>query len=284
MTDEGSRTLPKRAPSPSFLEQVLNEVFKERNLDFSQYNARLLQRRLERRVQTTRAGSQEAYLGLLQGNREEMDALLDALTVNTTQFFRDPEVFEALQRKVIPEIFTPEVLEERKIVRIWSCGSSAGEEAASVLILIAEYVQEYLEELRIHIYGTDIDRWSIEKAKEGIYEAYEFKTMPRHLRTKYFWDMGNKRFWRRDELNPYLTFWQQDVINDEPLRQVDLILCRNLFIYFKPELQSRCLEKFAEALKKGGFLVLGLTESLRGGLTKTFEEFDRDHRIYRKRS
>ena len=94
----------------------------------------------------------------LAGNREEMDALLDTLTINVTQFFRDRGVFEAIKTKVIPRIFTREVIENKKIVRIWSCGSSGGEEATTVLILIAEYLKENLNRLPVYIYGTDIDK------------------------------------------------------------------------------------------------------------------------------
>ncbi len=211
-----------------------------------------------------------------------MDALLDTLTINVTQFFRDTRVFETIEAKVIPELFPKETIENKKIVRIWSCGSSGGEEATTILILIAEYLRENLNKPLIYIYGTDIDKWSIEKAEDGIYEEYEFKEMPKGLREKYFLDVGNKKFWRKKELNKFLFFKEHDVIRDEPIRSVDMVLCRNLFIDFKRELQELCLEKFSSALNKNGFLVLGLTESLWGAMGKSFVEFDRANRIYQK--
>ncbi|MFH0772417.1 MAG: protein-glutamate O-methyltransferase CheR [Candidatus Omnitrophota bacterium] len=264
------------------LKLLLNEVFKERGIDFSQYRENLLERRVAVRIRATKSCSYEEYMRLLKDNREEMDALLDVLTINVTQFFRDTRVFEAVKKNVIPELFNKEVIENRKIVRIWSCGSSAGEEATTVLILIAEYLKENLGKPQIYIYATDIDKWSIEKARDGIYEEFEFKDMPKELREKHFLEVGNKKFWRKKELNKFLFFKIHDIAKDDPPKSFDMILCRNLFIYFKRELQEICLEKFSMALNKNGFLVLGLTESLWGASPKSFVEFDRENRMYRK--
>jgi len=106
--------------------------------------------------------------------------------------------------------------------------------------------------------------------------------MPKELKEKYFLEAGNKKFWRRKEWNKFLFFKIHDIAKDDPPKNFDMILCRNLFIYFKRELQELCLEKFSKALNKNGFLVLGLTESLWGAMAKSFVEFDRENRIYRK--
>lgn len=264
------------------LKSLLNEVFKERRIDFSQYRESLIERRIASRLRATKRSSYEEYIRFLSGNREEMDALLDALTINVTHFFRDTRVFEAIRTKVIPELFPKGAVENKRIARIWSCGSSGGQEATTMLILIAEYLKMDPDKPLVYVYGTDIDRWSIEKAKDGVYEEYEFKEMPDTLRDKYFLSMGNKRYWRKKELNKFLFFKERDCIRDEPIRGVDMVLCRNLFIYFKRELQELCLEKFSKVLNKNGFLVLGLTESLWGAMGKSFVEFDRENRIYRK--
>jgi len=265
------------------LKLLLNEVFKERHIDFSQYREQLIQRRVAVRLRVTKCHSYPEYIDFLKHHRHEMDTLLDALTINVSQFYRDPRVFRAIAGKIIPRLFPAEVIEKRKIVRIWSCGCSGGEEATTVLILISEYLKENINKPQIYIYGTDIDKWSIEKANEGVYEEYEFKDMPAGLKEKYFLSAGNRRFERKKELNQFLFFREQDVIRSEPVKNVDLILCRNLFIYFKRELQEQCLDKFYRALNKDGFLVLGLTESLWGASAKRFTEFDRENRIYGKR-
>ncbi len=264
------------------LKLLLNEVFKERGLDFSQYRENLIERRVAVRLRATKNSTYEEYTQFLKNNREEMEALLDVLTINVTQFFRDGRVFEAIKRKVIPGLFNKEVIENKKIVRVWSCGSSGGEEATTILILIAEYLKENLDRPQIYVYGTDIDKWSIEKANDGVYEEYEFKDMPKELKEKYILEEGNKKFWRKKDLNKFLFFKIHDIAKDAPPKSFDMILCRNLFIYFKRELQEACLEKFSKALNKDGFLVLGLTESLWGFFAKSFVEFDRENRIYRK--
>ncbi|MBU0714815.1 MAG: protein-glutamate O-methyltransferase CheR [Verrucomicrobia bacterium] len=264
------------------LKLLLNEVFKERHIDFSQYREQLIQRRVATRLRVTKCHSYPEYINFLKHHRPEMDTLLDTLTINVTQFYRDPRVFQAIAEKIIPRLFADEVIEKKEIVRIWSCGCSGGQEATTVLVLISEYLKQDINKPRILIYGTDIDKLSIKKANEGIYEEYEFKDLPAGLKEKYFLSLGNRRFERKKELNPFLYFREQDVVRSEPVKNVDLILCRNLFIYFKRELQVQCLEKFYRALNKGGFLVLGLTESLWGDSAKRFTEFDRDNRMYVK--
>ena len=269
------------------LKTLLNQVFEERQMDFSEYREKFIQRRIAVRLRATGSDNYEEYLRHLKGNHEEMDALLDALTIHTTQFFRDPKVFEAIRTKILPQILTDEVIEGRKIVRIWSAGCSGGEEAMSILILIMEYLTEYLRHQlqmpRIHIVGTDIDRWSIEKANEGVYDETEFQSTPRVFRDKYFVDMGNRRFWRSKKWNSYFSFRRHDIVKDAPLRHVDLVLCRNTFIYFKRELQALCVEKFFNSLKREGFLVLGLTEWSAGETATGFLSFDRENRMYQKK-
>jgi chemotaxis protein methyltransferase CheR len=264
------------------LKLLLNAVFKERHIDFSQYREQLIQRRVATRLRVTKCHSYQAYIDFLQHHRPEMDTLLDALTIHVTQFYRDPRVFRTIAQKIIPSLFTAEVIEKKEIVRIWSCGCSGGQEATTILILIAEYLKDNINKPRIFIYGTDIDKWSIAKARKGVYEEYEFKDMPAGLREKYFLSAGDGRYARRKELDQCLFFREQDVVRSEPVKNVDLIICRNLFIYFKRELQLQCLEKFYRALNKGGFLVLGLTESLWGDSAKKFADFDRENRIYGK--
>jgi len=263
---------------------LLNEVFKERHIDFSEYRESLLERRINVRLRATKKSSHDEYVTYLSGNREEMDLLLDALTINTTQFFRDPRVFESIRKKILPIIFNRATSDERRAtINIWSCGCSGGEETVTLLILIAEYLNDRLDRYDIRIHGTDIDKWSIENALDGVYEEYKFKDMPANLREKYFLDMGNRRHWRREWLNRHLAFREHDIVRRKPLMNMDLILCRNVFIYFKRNLQKLCLEKFARSLNEGGFLVLGLTESLWGESAVNYEEFDRENRIFRKK-
>lgn len=264
---------------------LLKEVFKERGVDFSRYRERLLERRIETRIRATKRDSYEDYMNFLRGNRHEMDALLDALTINTTHFFRDHRVFDAVAKKIIPAFFGSKLIEKNRITRIWSCGCSGGEELTTILILILEHLEKAgiaAGPHHIQLFGTDIDKWSLDKARDGVYDGFEFRETPPDLREKYFIDMGNGRFWRKKELNGFFKFKRHDIVGEEPVKHVDLLLCRNVFIYFRRELQELCLEKFHRSLNTGGFLVLGLTEGLWGASVGKFRAFDDVYRIYRK--
>jgi chemotaxis protein methyltransferase CheR len=267
----------------AILKDLLNNVFAQRNIDFSQYREKLIERRVNVRIRATKSNSLKDYINYLKQNRSEMDALLNVLTINVTSFFRDINVFQAIEQKVLPELFLG-LDKNNPIIRIWSCGCSGGQEATSILIMLLEFFQDKEITPSINIFGTDIDEWSIEKAKEGIYLESEIKNIPKRLLNKYFLDMGNKKYWRKKELNKYLFFKHHDIVKEKHLRRMDLVLCRNVFIYFKQELQLDCIMKYLKALNSNGFLVLGITESLYGSSYNMFREFDIKNRIFQKES
>jgi len=269
-----------------YLDKILEVVREKRNLDFSQYRENLLSRRVMTRVRMAKRENFEQYLAYLKFHQEEIDNLMDALTINVTEFFRDARVFDVIEKKIIPDIINKKRAasgQRPAAISIWSCGSSSGEEAYSILMLIAEYLGVKLSEYKLAIHGTDIDNGALSKAHEGVYEAFQFRNLSedkKHLIDKYFYDMGNKRYWIREEWPGYMDFKYHDVASDPPLEQVDMILCRNLFIYFDRELQNQVLENFWVSLAKGGFLVMGIVESMLGAVRDKFSEYDRDCRIY----
>jgi chemotaxis protein methyltransferase CheR len=217
---------------------------------------------------------------------DEMDYLMEEMTINVTEFFRDASVFSAIETRVIPAIFEKKQALDSKTVRIWSCACSSGEEAYSVLMMIAEYLGSKLADYMLTIYGTDIDGQSLSKAREGVYEESQFKNLSlerKELVSRYFYDVGNKRYWIREEWPSYMDFRYHDIIADIPLEHMDMILCRNVFIYFNRELQEQILERFWLSLNKGGFLVLGNVESMLGPVRDKFIEFDRGAKIFVKK-
>lgn len=284
-----------------YLEKILDLIKERRNVDFSQYRGSILSRRVMARVRMTRRDNFEQYLAYLKFRPEELDNLMEAMTINVTEFFRDTKVFDVIEKKVIPEIInnkrtahgaparslsSREAGGQRTTLNIWSCACSSGEEPYSILMLIAEHLGPKLADYSLAIHGTDIDGESLAKAHEGVYEARQFRNLPhdkRMLIDKYFYDMGNKRYWIREEWPGYMNFQYHDVVADPPLEHMDMILCRNLFIYFDRELQNQVLERFWHSLHKGGFLVLGIVESPMGSIREKFIEYNRDARIYIKR-
>jgi len=269
-----------------YLEKILEKIKLERNLDFSQYRESILERRVMARVRITKRDNFEQYLAYLKFHPEEMDNLMDAMTINVTEFFRDAHVFETIEKNVIPELFEKKKKTNSNTVRIWSCASSSGEEAYSMLMLIVEYLGIKLSRYDLKIYGTDIDATALAKAKEGVYEDSQFKNLSedkKALIDRYFYDVGNKRYWVREEWPTYMDFRYHDIIADIPLEHMDMILCRNLFIYFDRELQERVLRSFLLSLNKGGFLVMGNVESMYGEIKDHFIEYNRLARIYLKK-
>ncbi len=269
-----------------YFSKILEKVKAERNLDFSQYRPSLLERRVMVRVRAVKRESFEQYLAYLKFHPAEMDNLMDALTINVTEFFRDIKVFNAIEKNVIPKIIEKKEQDGVRTIRVWCCGCATGEEPYSVLMLFAEQLGTKLANYKLNIFATDIDERSLLHAQQGVYEVNSVLKLPpgrQALIEKYFYKVGERSYWIREELAGYVTFQYHDVIADVPLDRVDLILCRNLFIYFSRELQDQVIRRFSTALNKGGFYVMGNVESLLGAGREDFYEFDRDARIYVKK-
>ncbi|MBI5417720.1 protein-glutamate O-methyltransferase CheR [Candidatus Poribacteria bacterium] len=268
-----------------YFKKILLKIKEERNLDFLQYRESILWRRIMTRARIAKRENLEQYLAYLEFHPDEMDNLMDAITINITEFFRNPNVFESIEKKIIPELILQKQKNNSNVIRIWSCGCSSGEEAISILILLAEFLGTKLFNYKIIIQGTDIDNKALAQAKEGVYEEAQFKNWPinkRYQIEKYFYDIGNKRYWIREEWPAYLSFIYHDVIDDVPLEHMDMVVCRNLLIYFSRELQRQVIEHLFGSLNKGGFLVLGNVESIWGDLKNKFIEVDAKSRIYMK--
>lgn len=269
-----------------YLMKILDKIKVERNLDFFQYRPSILERRVMTRVRMTKRDNFEEYFAHLKFHPEEMDYLMDAMTINVTEFFRDKAVFEIIEQKVIPDIFEKKKRTNSNRIRIWSCGCSSGEEAYSLLMSISEYLGTRLADFKLSIFGTDIDGEALAKANEGVYESAQFKNLSdkkKMLINKYFYDIGNRRYWIREEWPGYMNFQYHDVIADIPLERMDIISCRNLFIYFGRELQEQVLRRFWSSLNRNGFLILGNVESILGETREKYFEYDRKARIYMKK-
>jgi len=268
------------------LDKIIEKIYKERNLDFSQYREAILGRRVMTRVRLAKLDNFEQYLRFLDKHPEEMDKLMDAMTINVTEFFRDEYVFDAIEKKVFPELFGRKKKLNSNIIRIWSCACSSGEEPYSVLMLIAEFLGARLADYNLKIFATDIDSRSLSNAREGVYEEAQFRKLSEERKKilfKYFYDMGNSRLWIREEWPAFIDFKYHDAISDAPLDSIDMVLCRNLFIYFGRDLQNKVLNNFYKSLRKDGFLVLGNVESIIGDMADSFISYDQKSRIYVKR-
>ncbi len=262
--------------------RVVAMVQREKGLDFSGYKQGVLMRRVSSRFQVTGSESFRGYAAYLRRHPGEWDKLLKALTVNVTKFFRDEAVFGAISEKVIPEIIESKASRSVKPVRLWSCGCADGSEAVSLLIMLAERLGDRLGEFRISITATDIDRESLARAREGVYEEARLGGMDPALRARYFLGEPGGRYALRSKWKGLIRVKHHDAAKDEPFTGMDLIVCRNMLIFLSRSSQEDILAALHRALGRDGFLVLGLTESLRGRAAVGFETFDGPGRIFRK--
>ncbi len=239
---------------PQF-ESVIEFLRDSRGVDFTGYKRQSLVRRFAKRCHELGLDSFSTYLDYLQVHPDEFPVLFDSILINVTEFFRDRPAWDYLAKEVVPRIVA-----RPGNVRIWSAGTSSGEEAYSAAILFCEAMgpEDFLR--RVKIYATDIDEEALNKARAG-YSAKEIADLDENLRKKYFEEQGS-RFVFRSSLRRVLIFGRHDLMQDAPISRLDLLICRNTLMYFTAEAQSRILARFHYALNDDGYLFLGRAEML----------------------
>lgn len=245
--------------------------------DFRKYKRATLLRRLERRLQVHGVPTLPAYLQLLQRDTDEAHALLKDLLIGVTNFFRNPEAFDALMHEAIPKIFEQA---GDGSVRAWVAGCSSGEEAYSIAILLCEHAATLPYPPRIQVFATDIDEVAIEIARIGQYPAaIEADVTP--LRLRRFFDRDPSGQYRiRKEVREKVMFAPHNLLRDPPFSKLDLVCCRNLLIYLDRSIHASVLEAFHFALRPGGYLFLGSSESV-DTTAELYAVVDKKHRIFR---
>lgn len=256
-------------------------IFKERGLDLSQYREKCLKRRIDVRLRATGVHGYLEYMAVLKKDPSEYDRLFDALTINVTNFFRDKSAYRIIEDTVIPELVSSKKREGKRIIRVWSAGCASGEEPYSMAILFHKILGERIGDYLISIYATDIDDKVMEKAKRAEYEAGTVSGVDEKILRRYF--NCNLKYNLKEEIKQMVRFKRHDLISDRPLAHLDIILCRNVLIYFSRGLQMRLFGEFYEALNKGGYLILGKTESLAGKPAGLLQPVNIRERIYRKK-
>jgi len=251
--------------------------------DFKHYKRATVLRRIERRMQVTTQSDLSGYYRYLCENAEETRALLDDMLIGVTNFFRDRESFEALERAVIPQLFSRESgADHHKEVRVWSAGTSTGEEAYSLAILLNDYKNETSSDLNVQVFASDIDDRSISAGRAGLYsEAIITDVSPARLRQYFLKEEASYRV--RKDIRERILFAKHSLLADPPFSQIDLIVCRNLLIYLDRDIQREILQMFHFALRAGGYLFLGTSESA-DACPELFTTIDKKNRIFRART
>lgn len=256
------------------------------NLDIVQYKDNYIERRINARINMTQTDNLAGYLVLLKKNPDELNILRDHLTINVTEFFRNMETFDALSRDVIPEIIKRKKKGDSNTIRVWSAGCSSGQEPYTLAILFLEAFEKLRTNRRLVIVATDIDKKSITKAIHGRYEGSVMEGVPKHLINKYFDTVGDE-YQVKPFVQEYVHFKYLDLTEDNAndgtaIASYDLIVCRNVIIYFKDELKKSLFMRFYNKLRKNGYLVIGKNETLTGESKTLFTDVNLSERIYQK--
>ncbi len=271
------------APTPAS-ESSLNKIcviLRDRTgHDFSQYKRTTLARRVERRMTILQIERAEDYLRYVQQDKDEAEVLFKDLLIGVTNFFRDPEAFEALEKLTLPKLFTGK--SEEETLRTWVCGCSTGEEAYSIAILLQEALEQSASPIRVQIFATDVDKEAIEHARAGVYPASITSDISQQRLAHFFEQLpGEGGYQIKKSIRDLIVFSEQDLIKDPPFSKLDLLCCRNLLIYLSGTMQKRIIPLFHYSLRPGGLLFLGISESIGEGLD-LFAALDRRAKIFER--
>jgi two-component system CheB/CheR fusion protein len=270
---------PETANDQQLLRTVLAQLRERSGIDFTQYKMPTILRRLSRLMVAAGAASLAEYLRYLQAHPEGFTRLASAFLIKVTEFFRDGALYDELRTVVIPRL-----IEEARAnggeLRIWSAGTSTGEEAYSLAIICAELLHDVEEPISVRIFATDLDEEAIVFARRGFYPAESIRQLPPAWIDRYFTRSGDG-YEVGKRIRSMTVFGQHDLGQRAPFPRIDLCLCRNVLIYFTRELQVRALQLFAFSLRDGGYLVLGKAEST-GALTDYFRPVSSALKIFQR--
>jgi two-component system CheB/CheR fusion protein len=250
---------PTRPTEERALRAFLDQLRVRSGIDFNSYKTPTIMRRLQRRMVATGCARLTDYIRFLQKNPDEYQRLVSNFLIKVTEFFRDPELFTYLREGILP-IVIEEARQRGNELRFWSAGCATGEEAYSLAILVSDVLGEELPDFNVRIFATDLDDDAISFARRGIYPAAALANLPPNLIERYF-TRSNGDYEVRKQVRALTIFGQHDLGQRAPFPRIDLELCRNVLIYFTPELQKRALQLFTFSLRDGGYLVLGKSET-----------------------
>lgn len=261
------------------LKRIISLLHEAGGINFAEYKEHTLKRRIMRRMVLLRIKRLEDYVAYLQQNNAELGALQQDMLINVTNFFREPQVFDALKTTAFPAIIVNAAASAP--IRLWVPGCSTGEEAYSLAIVLLEYLAENHIDRQIQIFATDINETVIDRARTGIYpQAIAGDLSPARL-SRFFIEV-EQGYQVSKTVRDLCVFARQDIGQDPPISRVDLVSCRNVMIYFGPALHKRVFPIFHYALNPGGFLLLGASESI-GAFSDLFDLVDKKYRIYAKK-
>ncbi|MGI8586984.1 MAG: chemotaxis protein CheB [Chloroflexia bacterium] len=254
------RPVPPRPEGAAILADLLAGVQAQTGVDFAAYKPATILRRLQRRITDTASGDLVGYQTYLAAHPDEYAHLVSTWLIKVTEFLRDPDLFARLRSEILPALIATGAARDHTL-RLWSAGCATGEEAYSVAIMLCDLLGEELARFDVRIFATDLDVEAIAFARHGVYPAASIGSVPPDLLARYF-TAGPDGYVVNKAVRSLVVFGEHDLGQRAPFPRIDLVLCRNVLIYFSADLQQRALQLFAFALREGGYLVLGRTETV----------------------
>lgn len=249
-------------------------------VDFGEYKEATLRRRLGRRMLLARADTLDDYVAFLHSHPTELGLLFEDLLIHVTSFFRDPEVFESLAQTVFPSLLAKN--RRNDPIRIWCAGCSTGEEAYSIVIALLEFLdQNNVSGVSVRLFGSDISEAAIAKARIGTFSEEALRGVSPARLARYFSKDDRYGYRINKNVRERCAFVKHNLASDPPYSKLDLVSCRNVLIYFTPELQKRVVATFQFALKQPGFLLLGRSENV-GDPCVLFAPVDKENRVFER--
>ncbi len=270
------------------IKNIISYLKTKRGFDFSGNRTNMLKRRIKNRLSAVKCADFKEYLGYIKEHSDELNNLIDVLTINVSSFFRETFTFEYIAAHVLPDIVQKKKDSADRMLRVWSAGCAKGEEPYSIAILIKELIKKDYPELKLNIFATDIDKKNLEKAEAGVYSYDSIKSIKYRFAKKHF-TIENENYILNSDIKKMVDFSFYDLLDKKtssPPESVfgnfDLILCRNVLIYFHAKHQQIIFDKLYRSLAKGGYLVLGEAEEPVGEYQKYFKKEHKYWHLYRK--
>ncbi|MBI5809684.1 MAG: protein-glutamate O-methyltransferase CheR [Deltaproteobacteria bacterium] len=258
-----------RPESENHLPDLLDMVYRERGWDFRNYKSSSISRRISKRLRAHNVAGYQDYLRIVEADPAELNRLFASLTIKVSEFFREPEVFDRLSRLIDPRFTLSGAPLTSQGVRAWCCGCANGEEAYSLAMLLSERLAPGALG-KTKIFATDIDNDALDNARRASYREEFARNVPIEARQRHFVS-ADGLLEVKDEIRGMVRFGRLDIVRDWPLSKMDIVFCRNLFIYFNKALQETVFKKLDYALKPGGMLVLGKAEVIPQSFSSGYE-------------
>ncbi len=228
-------------------------IYDMTKIDLGAYKEKQMKRRIDTLIDKHKIVGYENYVALLKTDREKFEEFVSYLTINVSEFYRNPEQWDFLDKQVIPELLK----NFGNNLKIWSAACSTGDEPYSLVMALSRH----LPLNQIKIFATDIDKQILAKAKLGLYSAKSVENVPKDLKAKYF-DVVGGSYKIKDEIKSRVEFKQHNLLKDDFPKDMHLIVCRNVLIYFTEEAKEQIFRQFCQSLKSQGILFIGSTEQI----------------------